>query len=200
MTASPSTAEPAIILASGSAYRRELLQRLIPRFDVARPDVDESPLPSEPCGALAERLALLKARAIAGQRPGAIVIGSDQVADLGGRALGKPGSAHRAVEQLLACSGRTLTLHTAVCVLGPDGQLPRRHRDQTQLQFRALTADIAQRYVARDQPLDCAGSFKFEAAGIALFSGVETADPTAIQGLPLIWLSACLAEMGVAIL
>lgn len=200
MPASTPTAPPAVILASGSAYRRELLQRLVPHFEVARPDVDESPLPGEDCGALADRLALLKARLVASRHPDGIVIGSDQVADLDGRALGKPGSAQRAIEQLLACSGRTLVLHTAVCVVAPGGRAVHIHRDQTRLAFRPLTQETAARYVARDQPLDCAGSFKFEAAGIALFSRVETADPTAIQGLPLIWLSECLAALGVAII
>lgn len=199
MPASTPTTPPAVVLGSGSAYRRELLQRLVPHFDIVRPDVDESPLPGEACGALAERLALLKARAVTRQRPGAVVIGSDQVADLDGRALGKPGTARRAVEQLLTCSGRTLVLHTAVCVLAPGVAAPRTHRDETRLRFRALAPEFVKRYVAHDQPLDCAGSFKIEAAGIALFSRIETADPTAIQGLPLIWLSECLTALGITI-
>jgi septum formation protein len=191
---------PPVVLASGSAYRRELLRRLVSQFEVLPPEVDESTQPGERCEAQARRLAALKAGAVAAQRPASLVIGSDQVAELDGRALGKPGTASRAVEQLLACSGRTLVLHTAVCVIVLGERVARAHRDETRLRFRELTAVQAQRYVARDEPLDCAGSFKFEAGGIALFSQVDTADPTAIQGLPLIWLSECLASLGVAVL
>jgi septum formation protein len=113
--------------------------------------------------------------------------------------MGKPGTTERAVAQLLACSSQEILLHTAVCVLGP-GQLVSTHRDDTRLTFRTLRQDEISRYVEREQPLDCAGSFKIEGLGIALFSAVQTADPTAIQGLPLIWLAACLERHGVAVL
>lgn len=190
---------PAIVLASGSVYRRDMLRRLVPHFEVIPPDVDETPRPGESCAALAERLAAAKARAIAVRRPAALVIGGDQVAELAGQPLGKPATAARAQQQLLACSGQILTLHTAACIIAPGEAAVCAHRDETRLSFRELTPAMAARYVARDRPLDCAGGFRFEAAGIALFSRVETSDPSAIQGLPLIWLTDCLASLGVPI-
>lgn len=191
---------PAVVLGSGSRYRRELLARLLPVFEVVAPQVNETPLPGEPAAELANRLAALKADHVAGLRPGAIVIGSDQVAECDGRTLGKPGLAERAIEQLRTCSGRTLVLHTAVCILAPDGQAGATHLDRTCLQFQTLTGDQIARYVERDQPFDCAGSFRFESLGAALFSAVDTRDPTAIQGLPLLWLAAALSRLGVRIL
>ncbi len=190
---------PPVILASGSAYRRELLGRVLPAFEVVVPAVDETAQPDEPAAGLATRLAAAKARAVAALRPGAIVIGSDQVAECAGAILGKPGSAERAIEQLHRCAGRRLVLHTAVCVLGPGGA-SRDHLDQTALQLRALDTAAIRAYVDRDRPLDCAGSFRFEALGAALFSSVETRDPTAIQGLPLLWLCGALAGFGVHLL
>lgn len=190
---------PAVILASGSRYRRALLERILPTFDVVVNPIDESPRPNEAPAALSDRLARAKANAVAQRHPGGVVIGSDQVAALGGLIMGKPGTTKRAVAQLLACSSQEMVLHTAVCVLGP-GQLVSTHRDDTRLTFRTLSQDEISRYVEREQPLDCAGSFKIEGLGIALFSAVQTADPTAIQGLPLIWLAACLERHGVAVL
>jgi septum formation protein len=192
---------PAVVLGSGSRYRRELLARLLPDFEVLPPAVDETPLPGESAPGLAQRLARLKAIAVGRLRPAAVVIGSDQVAECEGRALGKPGSAEKAVAQLIACSGRIVTLHTAVCLLGPaEAGTEAAHLDQTRLQLRALPPAALARYVEVDQPLDCAGSFRFEGLGAALFSSVETRDPTAIQGLPLMWVAAALSEFGIDVL
>lgn len=188
-----------VILGSGSRYRRELLARLLPSFEVVVPGADETARPGEPPGDLAGRLARLKAAGIAASRPDAIVIGSDQVAECAGRILGKPGTAERAREQLAASAGRELVLHTAVCVTGPAGAPVASHLDVTRLVFRPLTAAEIARYVERDRPLDCAGAFKFESLGAALFSAVSTSDPTAIQGLPLLWLAAELGRRGLAI-
>jgi septum formation protein len=147
-----------LILASTSAYRRELLARLRLPFDVARPEVDEKPLPGEIPTCLAERLATSKARAIAAREPDAFVIGSDQVAELGDRALGKPGSRDGAIAQLGAMSGREVHFRTAVCVQR-HGDMPRIAMDTTTVHFRALSLAEIERYVDAEQPLDCAGSF-----------------------------------------
>lgn len=191
---------PRIVLASQSPYRRELLGRLLSGFEVLAPRVDESREPDEPPRALALRLARLKAAAGVGLSPGALVIGSDQVAALGNETLGKPGTPERAVEQLLRCSGQRVDFHTAVCVAGP-GDLPElSHVDTTRVRFRALTRPEAERYVAADEPLDCAGSFKAERRGVLLLASIDSQDPTAIQGLPLIWLGRALLERGVPLL
>jgi len=186
---------PDLILASGSRYRRELLSRLTGQFSCQSPDVDEAARPGEPPGALAGRLALLKARTVAMARPAAVVIGSDQVAALGDRVLGKPGQAARAVAQLMDCAGRTVVFHTAVTILAPGG-IRHDYIDRTEVDFRPLSAEEIHRYVAHDQPLDCAGSFRAESLGISLFSAIRTDDPTAIQGLPLIWTGAALRLLG----
>jgi septum formation protein len=191
--------EALVVLASQSPYRRELLGRLLPRFRTAPAQVDETPLPGEPPRQLAERLARQKARTCAEQNPTSIVIGSDQVAALGERPLGKPGTSELAVAQLLQCRGQSVTFFTAVCVLGPAGPGELRHTDQTRVQFRSFTEDEARRYVAADQPLDCAGSFKAEKRGVVLLDRIDNCDPTGIQGLPLIWLSAALRKFGVGI-
>ncbi len=193
------TTSPVLVLGSGSRYRRELLTRLLPTFEVDAPRVDETPLPGESASALAVRLARCKASHVALAWPGAIIIGSDQVAECAGRILGKPGTAARAIGQLSHCSGRPLVLHTAVAVLGP-GQPVLEHMDRTTLQFRTLGTEEIARYVERDNPVDCAGAFKFESLGAALFSTVDTHDPTAIQGLPLLWLAAALRQLGVRVI
>lgn len=190
---------PVVVLGSASLYRRKLLARLLPDFEVLVPAVDETALDGESGDALARRLALAKARAVAAQRPAAIVIGSDQVAECAGRILGKPGSAAAAIEQLSFCQGHQLTLHTAVCLIAPGGGV-QSTLDQTQMQLRPLTRQQIGHYVDRDRPLDCAGSFRFEALGAALFTEVLTHDPTAIEGLPLLWLSGALSARGVHIL
>ncbi|HZP66922.1 MAG TPA: Maf family nucleotide pyrophosphatase [Rudaea sp.] len=190
-----------LVLASTSRYRRELLSRLTSRVRQLAPDVDETPQPGEAPAALAGRLAEAKARAVAARSPGALVIGSDQVADLDGRALGKPGDAATARAQLAACAGRDVVFHTAVCVV--DARTAPLWSsaavDVTRVRFRALTADEIARYVEREQPLDCAGSFKSEGLGIALFESIESHDPTALVGLPLIALCRVLRGAGIAI-
>lgn len=191
---------PRIVLASQSPYRRELLGRLLSGFEVLAPRVDETRTPGEPPRDLALRLARLKAQAGARLAPGSLVIGSDQVAALGDETLGKPGTPDRAVNQLLQCSGRLVEFHTAVCVAGPGDDTELSHVDTTRVQFRALTRQEAERYVAADQPLDCAGSFKAERRGVLLLDSIESGDPTAIQGLPLIWVGRALRSRGVALL
>lgn len=193
-------AEIDLVLASTSRYRRELLARIAPKFRTASPDVDERPLDGEPPAVLALRLAKAKAHAVAATNPGALVIGSDQVAELDGTSLGKPGSVEKARAQLLACSGRNVVFHTAVCLHDPRHQGPGDHMaiDTTRVVFRALDAAEISRYIERESPLDCAGSFKCEALGIGLFERIETTDPTALIGLPLIALCRMLREAGVA--
>ena len=184
-----------LILASTSIYRRELLSRLRLPFDTARPEVDESPLPGESPLALAERLAMAKAAVIAQREPRAFVIGSDQVAELDGTPLGKPGSRDGAIAQLGAMSGREVRFRTAVCVQRNDAA-PRIAMDTTTVRFRPLSLAEIERYVDAEQPLDCAGSFKSEGLGITLFEAIESNDPTALIGLPLIAISRLLRESG----
>jgi septum formation protein len=185
-----------LVLASTSPYRRALLERLGLPFDVARPEVDETPLPHELPRHLARRLAADKARAVAERFREAWVIGSDQVAELDGNALGKPGSFERAADQLAAASGRELRFHTAVCLLR-HGE-PRRFEfaDVTVVRFRPLDNGTIERYLHAEQPYDCAGSFKAEGLGISLFEAIESLDPTALVGLPLIALAQALREVG----
>ena len=177
---------PALVLASTSRYRRELLERLGLPFDVARPEVDEAALPGESPRDLAVRLAQAKAQAVACQRSdGAWALGSDQVADVEGQSLGKPGGRSAAIEQLRAMSGRVVRFHTALCLAHADGRL-HADCDLTEVHMRQLSdAEIA-RYVEAEQPFDCAGSFKSEGLGITLFERIDNRDPTALVGLPLI--------------
>lgn len=184
-----------LVLASTSAYRKALLERLGLPFQTRPSHLDETPLADENTAGLACRLAHAKAYHVWQQDPGAAVIGSDQAADLAGRKLGKPGTVEAAVTQLQACSGQVVTFYTAVCVLGPDG-FRRDHLDVTEVVFRELSEAEIRRYIAADQPLDCAGAFKAEALGISLFSAIRNQDPTALTGLPLIWVSQCLRELG----
>lgn len=186
-----------VVLASTSRYRRALLARLLTDFSCRSPAVDETPQPRESPRALAERLASLKAQSAAGES--AIVIGSDQVAAVGDRVLSKPGSLEPAIAQLTACSGRSVIFYTAVCVIGPGAEAPRTHVDLTTVVFRSLSATEIRRYLEREQPFDCAGSFKAEGLGVALMERIDNQDPTALQGLPLIWLADCLRALGVAL-
>lgn len=186
-----------LILASTSRYRRELLERLRLPFHVARPEVDEAMHAGETPPALAQRLARAKAAAIAAQQPDAWVIGSDQVAALDGEPLGKPSTRENALAQLAAMSGREIRFHTAVCLLRGDVCL--QAMDTTTVHFRTLQAEELGRYVDAEQPLDCAGSFKSEGLGIALFEAIQSQDPTALVGLPLIALSKMLREAGFAL-
>ena len=192
---------PALVLASTSVYRRDLLARLQIPFECQSPGVDETPHSGEDALALVARLAQAKARAVAPQRPDAWVIGSDQVAVLEDgmqqdTILGKPGSVANCIDQLLRCSGRTLSFVTAVAVV--------RHQDSSlfefsvssRVAFRALDQAAVERYVARESPLDCAGAFKSEGLGITLCESIDSADPTALIGLPLIRLCAVLRTVG----
>jgi septum formation protein len=186
---------PRLILASTSVYRRDLFARLRLPFDTARPEVDETPLRHETPLALAERLAIAKAGVIARREPGAFVIGSDQVAELDGTPLGKPGDRDGAMAQLGAMSGREVRFRTAVCVQR-DSTPPRVAIDTTTVRFRAITHGEIERYVDTEQPFDCAGSFKSEGLGITLFEAIETVDPTALIGLPLIATAQLLRQAG----
>ena len=190
------TDKAALILASTSPYRRALLERLRLPFSTEAPGVEESGEAGEAPGPRALRLALAKAEAVAARRPGAAVIGSDQVAECQGRVLGKPHTAEAACAQLAAASGTTVLFHSAVAVVHADHVTRATHTDLTRVRFRRLGAAEIERYVALDQPLDCAGSFRSEGLGIALIEAIETADPTALVGLPLIWLAGALARAG----
>lgn len=183
-----------LILASTSRYRRELLERLHLPFHVARPEVDETPRLGESPSALAQRLASEKAGAIAMQRPMSWIIGSDQCAELAGQPLGKPGTRDAAIAQLRGMSGQAVRFHTAVCLRRDDACL--QAIDLTTVRFRALSDAEIERYVDIEQPLDCAGSFKSEGLGVALFDAIESRDPTALIGLPLIALSELLRQAG----
>lgn len=189
-----------VVLASTSRYRAQLLRRLLPAFEQVAPGVEELARPGEVPGDRATRLARLKARAVAENISDAIVIGSDQVAELDGRVLDKPGSDANARAQLQACSGHAAQFHTAVCVL----DTRRDHHceqvtDFTRVVFRTLSPEEIARYVERERPLDCAGGFKAEALGICLFERIESTDPTALVGLPLIALARLLRGCGLAI-
>jgi septum formation protein len=184
-----------IVLASTSRYRRELLQRLGVPFETARPEVDETPLPGESPRALVERLSVAKAGAVAANSGNAWVIGSDQAAELDGATLGKPGSRENARRQLASMSGRTVAFHTGVCLVVP-GQAPRLAVDTTRVRVRALAPEEIDRYLDAEAPFDCAGSFKAEGLGIALFEAIESQDPTALVGLPLIATARLLREAG----
>lgn len=186
----------ALILASTSRYRRELLARLRIAFDVVAPAVDETPQPGEAPAALAQRLALAKAHAVAAQHPQAVVIGSDQVAELDGQAIGKPGSHARAVEQLRAMSGRRVVFHTAVAVVCAARGFAEVKLAPVTVHFRTLDDAQIERYLRLEQPYDCAGSAKSESLGIALLEAIDSDDPTALVGLPLMRTCALLRAAG----
>jgi septum formation protein len=185
---------PPIILASTSRYRRELLARLQLPFTTRSPDAAEDAIPGEAPAAMAARLALAKARSIAAPR--ALVIGSDQVASLDGHLLRKPGSAEVAVAQLRACRGKTVLFHTAVAVVATDSGDTLEHVDRTEVVFRRLDDSALEQYVRLESPLDCAGSFKSEGLGVALFERISSQDPTALIGLPLIFVAEALRQLG----
>lgn len=190
---------PRIVLASTSRYRAELLRRLLPDFEQRAPGTDETALPGEAPDARAARLAVAKAMAAADGLRDALVIGSDQVAELDGETLDKPGSAANARAQLAASSGRVVHFHTALCLLDTRNGRQQVHVDRTHAHFRALGMAEIERYVAREQPLDCAGSFKCEGLGISLFERIDSEDPSALIGLPLIALARLLRTAGVAV-
>lgn len=190
-------ARPPLILASTSRYRRELLQRLHLPFEVVAPQVDEAAMPGEAPAAMALRLALAKARAVAALRPDAIVIGSDQVADLDGLALGKPGDHERATSQLRQLSGRQAVFQTAVAVVRNDSGFAQALLAPVRVRFRQLDDGEIERYLRLEQPYDCAGSAKCETLGIALLEAIDSDDPTALVGLPLIRTCALLRAAGI---
>jgi septum formation protein len=194
---------PRLILGSSSAYRRELLSRLHLPFEVMAPDIDETPHPGETPEATACRLAREKAEAIARRAPDALVIGSDQVATLDGHQIGKPGTHERALAQLQAMRGRQVVFHTALCLA--DGRLAHGAEHAVQLEnvqtfvtFRDLPDAQLDAYLRIEQPYDCAGSAKNEGLGIALLERIESSDPTALTGLPLIALTGMLRRAGVS--
>lgn len=188
-----------LVLGSTSRYRAELLRRLVPEFEQRAPGIDETLHPAESPADGAVRLAVAKADGVAIGMPDALVIGSDQIAELDGRALGKPGSIESARAQLAACAGREVRFHTGLCLLDTRTGQRRTHLDTTRVTFRTLAPREIARYVAREMPLDCAGSFKCEGLGIALFEEIESRDPTALIGLPLIALARLLREAGLPV-
>jgi septum formation protein len=193
--------QPPLILASTSAYRKELLERLGLAFACVAPGVDETRLPGEPARAMVSRLAGAKARRVAEQRVDAWVIGSDQTAllhDSSGaeRVIGKPGTAENCVRQLQAMAGQTLSFLTAVAMVRHSDSAVFEFMDTTRVKFRALDLPAIERYVQLESPLDCAGGFKSEGLGIALCDSIETSDPSALIGLPLIHLAAILRDVG----
>lgn len=190
---------PRLILASTSLYRRALLERLQIPFDSVPPDVDETRLDGEAPETLVARLARAKADAVAARFPGAVVVGSDQAAIGDNRVLGKPLTVERCTQQLRESSGREVDFLTAVHVIDGRSQRREQHIDRTAVHFRTLSADEIVRYIERDQPLDCAGGFKAESLGIALFERIESSDPTALTGLPLAWLAGALRRAGLPV-
>ncbi len=189
-----------LILGSTSAYRRELLSRLQVPFSVESPHVDETPLPGEHPAALARRLALAKAQAVAQRFPDCVVIGSDQVADLDGKALGKPGNHERAVAQLRQMRGKTVVFQTAVAVVCHQSGFCQQALAPVKVTFRALDDDEIETYLRAEQSYDCAGSAKSEGLGITLLQSIENDDPTALVGLPLIRTSQMLRAAGITLL
>ena len=192
-----SSSNPPLILGSTSVYRRELLERLRIRFEVVSPKVDETPQTEESSLDLALRLAQAKAAAVAKQYPDAWVIGSDQVADLCGAAIGKPGNFERALAQLQLMRGQTVTFHTALCLMKGDActtlSVP------TEVSFRKLPDEVLENYLHAEEPYDCAGSAKSEGLGITLLESIQSDDPTALIGLPLIALTGLLRDAGFVI-
>jgi septum formation protein len=198
MHQSPALQRP-VVLGSTSRYRRELLSRLNLPFEVASPDVDETPAPGEAPRALALRLALSKARAVAKLHPDAVVIGSDQVADLAGQPLGKPGTHERAVLQLRQMRGQTVIFQTAVATVCQASGFEQVDIAPVEVRFRDLSDDEIERYLRAEQPYDCAGSAKSEGLGIALLEAIHSDDPTALIGLPLIRTCRMLRAAGVVL-
>ncbi len=201
MTFTPSApTSRSVVLGSTSRYRRELLERLRIPFTVSAPGVDETPLPREAPQALARRLALAKARAVAALHPDAVVIGSDQVADLAGQPLGKPGEHARAVQQLRQMRGQTVIFQTALAVVCLASGYEQVDLAEVRVVFRDLSDAEIESYLQAEQPYDCAGSAKSEGLGIALLESIDNDDPTALIGLPLIRTARMLRQAGVKLL
>ena len=197
---SGTTASRPVVLGSTSRYRRELLERLHVPFEVASPEVDESAEPGESPRSLALRLALAKAQAVAARFPGAVVIGSDQVAELDGIALGKPGNHERAVDQLRRMRGQDVVFHTAVAVVCQDSGFEQVELAPVRVRFRTLSDQEIELYLRLEQPYDCAGSARSEGLGIALLDAIDNDDPTALVGLPLIRTCRMLRAAGIRLL
>jgi septum formation protein len=189
-----------LILASTSRYRRELLLRLGVAFETAKPDVDETPMPGEQPMQLAQRLAEAKAGAVAREFPHAWVIGSDQVAELNGDAIGKPENFERAADQLSAASGQRMNFYSAFCLMRWEPRKVFSAVDTTIVQFRRLSSTEIENYLHKEQPYDCAGSFKSEGLGISLFEHIDSKDPTGLIGLPLISVCKALRQANIAVL
>ncbi|WP_199226429.1 Maf family nucleotide pyrophosphatase [Limnohabitans sp. 2KL-1] len=189
-----------VVLGSTSRYRRELLERLRLPFSVSAPDVEETPAPGESPRDLALRLALAKAKAVAAKHPDAVVIGSDQVADLGGQPLGKPGEHARAVQQLRQMRGQTVIFQTALAVVCLASGFEAVDLAEVKVVFRDLSDDEIENYLQAEKPYDCAGSAKSEGLGIALLESIDNDDPTALVGLPLIRTARLLRQAGVKLL
>lgn len=201
MSFSPSeTLARPVVLGSTSRYRRELMERLRLPFSVSAPDVDETPAPGESPRNLALRLALAKAKAVATQHPEAVVIGSDQVADLAGQPLGKPGEHARAVQQLRQMRGKTVVFQTALAVVCLATGFEQVDLAEVRVVFRDLSDDEIEAYLQAEKPYDCAGSAKSEGLGIALLESIDNDDPTALIGLPLIRTARLLRQAGVKLL
>ena len=199
-TSMQNLASRSLILGSSSPYRRELLARLRLPFEVLAPEVEEAQQDAESPRQLACRLAMSKARAVAARRPQGVVIGSDQVADLDGEAIGKPMNHARAVAQLQRMRGRTVVFQTAVAVVCEATGFAELDLAQVRVRFRALDDAEIEHYLIREQPYDCAGSAKSESLGIALLDSIESDDPTALVGLPLIRTCRMLRAAGVQLL
>lgn len=189
-----------IVLASSSPYRRELLDKLGFAYRSKKPDIDETPFPNESPNALVSRLAESKARAVMKQFPNALIIGSDQVAVLENEILGKPGTKAKAIEQLKKASGRRVSFLTGLSLLDSDTGIAQTEVVPFDVHFRTLTESMIDRYLEREQPFNCAGSFKSEGLGIVLFEKLEGEDPNTLIGLPLIRLTRLLEQAGVEVL
>lgn len=191
---------PQLVLASTSPFRRELLDKLAVPYDVSAPDIDESPQPGETPSELVQRLACAKARKVAAEHPRALIIGSDQVAVLDGQSVGKPGDHPQAVKQLQQASGKTVTFLTGLCLYNSETG---RHQAEVvpfKVVFRELSRDQIEQYLLAEQPYNCAGSFKSEGLGIALFERLEGDDPNTLIGLPLIRLIRMLENEGLRVI
>ncbi|MCW7553408.1 Maf family nucleotide pyrophosphatase [Endozoicomonas gorgoniicola] len=189
-----------LLLASGSPYRKQLLERLELEFSCQAPDIDETPLPGETAEALSLRLSEAKARALAESYPDHLIIASDQAAQLGQTILGKPGTHHRASEQLLACSNQAVTFYTGLCLLNTRTGKKQLDCIPFTVHFRQLNREQVERYIKKEEPLDCAGSFKCEGLGITLFTKMSGDDPNSLTGLPLIRLTDMLLNEGISII
>lgn len=187
---------PPIVLASSSPYRRGLLDRFLDEYEAVSPGVEETNVDGLDADMLATTLARRKAEAVSAHAPRSLIIGADQLAVLGDTVLGKPGNHSRAIEQLMAASGKAMTFLTAVCVLDPQSHGRYEHTNRTTVRFRRFDRRLAESYLRLDEPYDCAGSFKLEGAGFVLFESVQTDDPTALIGLPMIWIADRLLSLG----